>query len=187
MSSVPSYLSPAVSERVSGFAPIAAPDARVLILGSLPSRLSLQKQEYYGNPQNAFWRLMGELVGAGPELPYADRADILRQCGIAVWDVLYSAARSGSLDATIESAGARANDFPTFYKEHPDLVLVCFNGRKAAELYERLVVRQGISTIEAIEMKTMPSTSPAHASMTYAGKLRHWSAIRRAGNNNRRS
>ncbi len=179
-------MSPAASERVSGFAPIAAPDARVLILGSLPSRLSLQKQEYYGNPRNAFWSVMGELLGAGPELPYATRTETLRRCGVAVWDVLRSAARSGSMDATIESERAKANDFQTFYKEHPDLELVCFNGRKAAELYERLVARRGIGTILAIEMKTMPSTSPAHASMTYAEKLRHWSAIRRAGNKNRR-
>ena len=73
-----------------GFPPIAAADAGVLILGSLPSQLSLQKQEYYGNPQNAFWRVMGELFDAGPELPYAERADRLVRSGIAVWDVLRS-------------------------------------------------------------------------------------------------
>lgn len=170
-------MSPAASERITGFEPIAAPDARVLILGSLPSKLSVQKQEYYGNPRNAFWRVMGELVGAEPDLPYAARTNILRQRGVAVWDVLRSAPRNGSLDAAIDLKGAKANNFRTFYKEHPDLRLVCFNGRKAAELYERLVVRRGIGTIEDIDMKTMPSTSPAHASMTIAEKVRHWSVI----------
>lgn len=172
-------MSAAAPEPVTGLPPLAAPDARVLILGSLPSRLSLQKQEYYGNPQNAFWPLMGKLLDAGPALPYAQRADRLRRQGIALWDVLRLAARRGSLDAAIELESAIPNDFAAFYDRHPALELVCFNGRKAAELYERLVARQGIGTIDAIETLTMPSTSPAHASMRFDDKCRHWSVIRR--------
>ncbi len=172
-------MSPAASELIRGFAPLAAPDARVLILGSLPSRLSVQKKEYYGNPRNAFWRVMGELMDAGPDKPYAMRAEILQRHGVAVWDVLRTAARRGSMDAAIAMHSATANDFRGFYAEHAKLELICFNGRKAAELYKRLVAPQGISTIGAIEMKTMPSTSPAYASMTFAEKLDQWSVMRR--------
>ncbi len=172
---------------VSGFAPIATANARVLILGSLPSRQSVEKQEYYGNPQNKFWQLMGELFGAGPEIPYASRADKLSDCGVAVWDVLRSAVRSGSMDAAIDFNSATPNDFSTFYAQHPKLELLCFNGKKAAELYERLVVGRGISTIAGVEVRTMPSTSPAYASMKYREKLRRWSIIREPGINSRRS
>ena len=173
-------MSPAASELITGFAPIAAADARVLILGSLPSRLSVQKQEYYGNPQNAFWRVMGELIDAGPDKAYAMRAETLKSRGVAVWDVLQSAARRGSMDAAIDADSATANDFRDFYRKHPQLELVCFNGKKAAELYERLVVPQGIGTIGKVQRITMPSTSPAYASMTFAEKVGHWSIIRRS-------
>lgn len=176
-------MSRVASETSVGFDPIAAKDARVLVLGSLPSKLSLEKRQYYGNPQNAFWRIMGELVGAGPDIAYELRAERLRQRGIAVWDVLRSAARPGSMDASIDLASATANDFATFYRRHPGLVLVCFNGKKAAHLYERLVAVPGTGTIAAtgnFEMKTLPSTSPAYAAMSYAEKLGHWSVVRQA-------
>jgi hypoxanthine-DNA glycosylase len=180
-------MSPAASDRSHGFAPIAAADARVLILGSLPSQQSLQKREYYGNPQNAFWRVMGELFDAGPEIPYRERADILKRHGIAVWDVLQSSVRPGSMDAAIDLKSATPNDFRMFYDDHPKLELLCFNGKKAAELYERLVAPQGIGTINNIEFRTMPSTSPAYASMKLDKKVRHWSVVRRPGDRQRRS
>ena len=174
-------------DRVHGFAPIAAADARVLILGSLPSLQSLQRQEYYGNPQNVFWRVMGELCDAGPEIPYRQRADKLKRCGIAVWDVLQSSVRPGSMDAAIDQKSATPNDFRLFYDEHPGLELLCFNGKKAAELYERLVAPQGIGTISNIDFRTMPSTSPAYASMKFDEKVRLWSVIRQPGDDHRRS
>jgi hypoxanthine-DNA glycosylase len=166
-----------VNSIATGFPPIAAADASILILGSLPSQLSLQKQEYYGNPQNAFWRVMGELFDAGPELPYAERSDRLVRSGIAVWDVLRSSVRPGSMDADIVQTTAIPNDFQAFFHDHPQLRLLCFNGKKSAQLYARLVAAEGIGNIERLEYKTMPSTSPAYAAMRYAGKVRQWSAI----------
>ena len=151
----------------------------MLILGSLPSQQSLQKREYYGNPQNAFWRVMGELFNAGPEIPYRDRAAKLKHWRIAVWDVLQSSVRPGSMDSAIDLKSATANDFQSFYDEHPKLELLCFNGKKAAELYQRLVASQGIGTINNMEFRTMPSTSPAYASMKLDEKVRYWSVIRR--------
>jgi hypoxanthine-DNA glycosylase len=174
-----------VTDISTGFDPIASPDAKVLILGSLPSQLSLQKQEYYGNPQNAFWRVMGELFDAGPDISYEDRAESLRRCGIAVWDVLRSSARPGSMDAAIDLTTATPNDFRTFFENHPMLELLCFNGKKAAELFRRLVVPQEISSIDNIEFRTLPSTSPAYASMKLDEKVRLWSAVLRPGGGNR--
>ncbi len=184
-------MSPAASKSIhmtdisSGFEPIASTDATVLILGSLPSQLSLRKREYYGNPQNAFWQVMGELFDAGPEIPYVKRTEKLRCHGIAVWDVLQSSVRPGSMDAAIDLTTAIPNDFQAFFEEHPMLELLCFNGKKAAELYRRLVAPQGISTLDKFEYRTMPSTSPAYASMNLDEKVRHWSAVRRPGGSNR--
>jgi len=106
---------------------------------------------------------------------------------IAVWDVLRSSVRPGSMDAAIDLSTATPNDFQSFYDAHPGLELLCFNGRKAAELYERFVAPHGIATIDNIEIRTMPSTSPAYASMKFAEKVRHWSVIRLSGGGDRRS
>ena len=163
----------------TGFEPIAAPDARVLILGSLPSVLSLEKREYYGNPQNAFWRIMGELFAAGPELDYARRTERLKQCGVALWDVLHASMRPGSMDADIRIASAVPNDFPTFFGAHPNLELVCFNGKKAGELYDRLVLPRLDGTICDPQYETLPSTSPAHAAMSFEQKVHRWLCIRK--------
>lgn len=159
----------------------------MLILGSLPSQLSLEKQQYYGNPHNAFWRLMGDLFDAGPDYAYAERASRLTDCGVAVWDVLLSSVRPGSMDADIDQTTARPNDFRSFFDLHPNLGLLCFNGQTAAKLYQQLVVAEGIGHIDGPEFTTMPSTSPAYAAMNYAGKLRRWSAIRGFAGKNRRS
>ena len=93
----------------TGFPPIVDPDATVLILGSLPSRKSLEASEYYAHPQNAFWRIMGEFFGAGPDVPYAKRTVLLKRNNIAVWDVLASSDRPGSMDSDIDIATARPN------------------------------------------------------------------------------
>ena len=160
-----------------GFPPIADAHARILILGSLPGQVSLQRQQYYAQPHNAFWKIMGRLFGAGPELPYAERARRLVRNGIALWDVCAAAERPGSLDAAIVHASVVPNDLAAFLVSHPDVGLVCFNGGKAAELYWRLV-RPGLpATLRAIRYETLPSTSPAHAAMPFDEKLARWAAV----------
>src|SRR5262245_18742333 len=133
-----------MTRRSRGFPPIEAPDARVLILGSLPGQASLAARQYYAQPRNAFWRIMGELCGAGLDLPYDERADRLRQGGIALWDVCRAASRPGSLDASIDPASIVANDFGRFFESHPRIVAVYANGATAHRLYERLV-RPGLA------------------------------------------
>lgn len=159
-----------------GFPPIADAHARVLILGSLPGQVSLQRQQYYAQPQNAFWKIMGRLFGAGPDLPYEKRAQRLRQNGIALWDVCAAAERPGSLDAAIVHASVVPNDFAAFIETHPDIGLICFNGGKAAELYRRLVLPDLPTAARAVRTVTLPSTSPAHAAMPFEDKLTRWAA-----------
>ena len=175
-------MSPAAYKRQSmdvtaGFPPILGSEARVLILGTLPSQQSLKKRQYYGHPQNAFWRIMGELFGAGRELSYEQRTRILVSNGIAVWDVLASGTRPGSMDAAIVEKSVVANDFATLRVQHPELRLVCFNGKAAARLFERSVGNDVRESFEAVRFVTMPSTSPAYAAMSYEAKLVRWADV----------
>jgi hypoxanthine-DNA glycosylase len=159
------------------FPPIADAHAQILILGSLPGQVSLQRRQYYAQPQNAFWKIMGRLFDAGPDLPYAERAQRLVQNGIALWDVCASAQRPGSLDAAIVHASVVPNELAAFIESHPDIGLICFNGGKAAELYRRLVLPGLPATMRAIHTETLPSTSPAHAAMPFEEKLARWAAV----------
>jgi double-stranded uracil-DNA glycosylase len=162
------------------FAAVDDARARVLVLGSLPGRVSLEKRQYYALPQNAFWRIMGELFGFDPGAPYAHRLARLRARGVALWDVCHSARRAGSLDSAIEHASVRANDFAAFFRSHPQVGSVFFNGAKAAMLYQRLVWPALPRDLQLLRRVILPSTSPAHASLAYAAKLARWAAVREA-------
>jgi len=156
-------------------APIASAGADTLILGSLPGRRSLQMQEYYAHPQNAFWKLIAAIFGAESSLPYTRRIQILTANGIALWDVLAAAERPGSLDSSIVAASVQVNDFASFYRVHPHIRRVLFNGRKAEDLYRRFALPALPDQFGQMFYVSMPSTSPAHAGMTFAEKLERWS------------
>jgi hypoxanthine-DNA glycosylase len=160
-----------------GFPPIADAHARVLILGSLPGQVSLRHQQYYAQPQNAFWKIMGRLFGAGPELSYEERAQRLIEQGIALWDVCAAAQRPGSLDAAIVHSSVVPNDLAAFIEAHPGVGLICFNGGKAADLYRRLVLPGLPARLRSIRTEALPSTSPAHAAMPFEEKLTRWAAV----------
>lgn len=159
-----------------GFPPIADERARVLVLGSLPGRKSLEMQEYYAQPYNAFWRIMGELMGAGPDLPYRERLTLLRVRGLAVWDVLAAGEREGSLDSAIVPASIVVNDFNTFFARHGKIELICFNGNTAANLFRRKVHPKLAPQWVSIERRVLPSTSPAYAALRFGDKLERWAA-----------
>lgn len=161
------------SEPSRGFPPIARIDARVLILGSLPGRASLQAREYYAHPRNAFWMIMREIAGATGG--YASRCRALQQRRIAVWDVLSHSVRPGSLDSDIDMKSAVPNDFEGFFTAHRDVRLVAFNGKKAQQLFTRYV-RPSQADGDMV-FALLPSTSPAHASLTPAAKLETWRGI----------
>jgi len=160
-----------------GFECVARADARVLILGTLPGKVSLERGEYYAQPRNTFWRIMGELAGASPNLPYKDRLRMLKENGIALWDVCAAGRRYGSLDTAIRLASVEANDFSGFLRAHNGIGLICFNGKKAKEIYDRKVLQKRPSLFERIRYEVLPSTSPAHAAMSYEQKLTRWRIV----------
>ena len=122
-----------------GLPPILGEDAQTLILGNMLSVMSVASQQYYGNPRNAFWRITGELFGFAADDPYDARTAALRSHGIAVWDVLKSCRRVGSLDSAVEPDSMVPNDFARFFASHPTIERMLFNGAAAESNYRRLV------------------------------------------------
>ena len=156
----------------TGFKAVSCKDARVLLLGTLPSAESLKLQQYYARKQNSFWKIMGELVGASPDLPYEDRLKRLVQSKIALWDVCAAAVRKGSLDSHIRLPVP--NDFVSFFRTHKDMELMCFNGQPASRLFLRYVAPDMTENVLSLPRVILPSTSPAHAGMHYEEKLSRW-------------
>ena len=156
-----------------GFPAIARADARILVLGSLPSQRSIVEQQYYAHPQNAFWPIMRELFGI--QGSYEERCAQLCEQRIALWDVLRSSLRPGSMDADIDTNSAKANDLAAFFAAHEQLRLVAFNGKKAEQLFHRFVDTAASGNL--IELRGLPSTSPAYAAMTFSGKVAAWRQV----------
>lgn len=163
-------------EILRSFAPVVTPASRVLVLGTMPGVLSLAKQEYYGFPHNAFWRIMATLTGT-PQVPeaYERRLEMLRTAGIALWDVCHSCRRKGSLDSNI--LDEVPNDIAGLLDSHPSIRAVVFNGGPAHRLFKKHI---GLPVIgEGREVLVMPSTSPANASYSYERKLAAWSELKK--------
>lgn len=161
--------------RLQGLPPLAARKARVLILGSMPGAASLQAQQYYAHPHNLFWPFMQELLGIDRTLPYARRTRLLTARGVAVWDVIASCERRGSLDADIRDE--TVNDFPAFLAAHPRLEAIFLNGRKAEATFRRHALPLLGERLAGREPVALPSTSPANASVDRHRKLAAWRRI----------
>ncbi len=158
-------------DRSTAFAPVGDTRARVLILGSLPGAASLAAREYYAHPRNAFWRLVGTVIGTDlAALPYGARLARLVDARIALGDVIASAARKGSLDAAIRDATHA--DLAALVAGFPELRAVGFNGRTAAKHG-----RASLRAATGLDFVDLPSSSPAHAAMPFAAKLRRWSVL----------
>lgn len=157
---------------IRGLPPVTGPEPRVLILGSFPSVLSLARSEYYGNPRNRFWAVMGELFGIPATLAYPVRCRQLTQNGVALWDVAASCSRPGSADARIRDVVP--NDIAGFMRQHPSVRLIALNGTAAGQLYCRFTAVPGLPFV------VLPSTSPANAAVSFEEKVRAWTAVKKS-------
>lgn len=126
-------------EKKIGLAPVIGDDARILILGSLPGDESLRKQEYYGNPKNMFWKVIGNVLEEQVPFSYPEKVAYLEKHGIALWDVLKSAQREGSLDSNIQNE--EFNDHEGFLLEHPSISVIALNGGKAEKSFSKYLRR----------------------------------------------
>lgn len=152
------------------FSPISAPDANLLILGTMPGTRSLELNQYYGHSQNNFWKFIFSVLQAEPSLDYEAKKAILIRHKIALWDVLQFCDRIGSLDSAIKNE--IANDFESFLKDHPHIKTILFNGQKAAAFFKKYVHPE-----KTYELITLPSSSPANASKSFESKLEEWKII----------
>lgn len=156
-----------MTELLHGLHPLVGEAPRVLVLGNMPSVMSLSSGQYYGNPRNAFWRITGTLFGFDADAAYVDRVTALCAHRVSVWDVLRSCRRAGSLDSAIERNSMVPNDFSAFFAAHPTLERVVFNGAAAETNFRRLVGTPPLPSLR------VPSTSPAQT-MRYPEKLEAW-------------
>jgi len=157
---------------IFSFDPVVDRSAHALILGSMPGVVSLRAHQYYAHPRNAFWPIMAEILGFTASTPYDARLEVLKTSGIALWDVLQACVRTGSLDSAIEKGSRVPNDFVSFFKRHPGITLICFNGGEAEKSYTRYVLPH--LNISGVRCLRLPSTSPAHASLSFQQKLTAW-------------
>ncbi len=162
-------------DRIHAFPPVARRDAHTLILGSMPGQASLAAGRYYAHPRNAFWPVLCRLLELEPDATYGQRTRALRTAGIALWDVIASCERRGSLDADIRHGTLVPNDFVTFFATHRRITRVFFNGATAERLFRRRVLPE-LDDFEATLVR-LPSTSPAHAGMTLARKQAAWRVV----------
>lgn len=156
-----------MDERIAGFAPVAAPDARVLILGTMPSVESLRQSFYYAHPRNAFWPMLARILSEPEPVSVEEKKALLLHHRIALWDVAQSCVRPGSLDSAIRDA--LPNDVPGLLKRCPEIKVILFNGATAQNLYQKLIgdVPAGLRSVR------MPSTSPAYT-LKFEAKRAAW-------------
>ena len=160
---------------ITGFPAIEDQQASVLILGSMPSQLSLQHQAYYAHPRNAFWPIMFALFNHNKSITdYQDRKQLLLAHKVAVWDVLQSCNRSGSLDSAIKMESVKVNNFEQFLSTHPSIQHIFFNGAKAENIYSKFVLAQVRQQFHFLRYTRLPSTSPAYASLNLLQKTKIW-------------
>lgn len=151
---------------LTGLAPVIDRDTRILVLGSFPGAASLAARQYYAHPRNHLWPILAALTGEPLHLlAYEERLERLLAHRIGLWDVLGACVRQGSLDTAIRQPAA--NDFARLRELCPQLHTVGFNGQAAGKFAPQFDV-QGYRSV------VLPSTSPAHAAMSFEQKLACW-------------
>ena len=157
---------------IYSFAPIENSRSKVLILGTMPGKESLWINAYYAHPQNAFWKIIFNLLDLPFSTDYQVKKGVLLQNGIALWDVLRTCERSSSLDNDIKME--RPNDLHTFLSSHTDISKIFFNGKSAARYFSKYF--RDIT----LPNEVLPSTSPAHT-IKWEQKQAAWQVIKAIG------
>ena len=155
----------------NSFLPIIDKNPKILILGTLPSKRSLEVQQYYGHPQNIFWTILFSLFSKEFSSNYDKRKILAKENNVAIWDVCYSAVRKGSLDSAINDE--KPNKIDELIIKNSSIRSIAFNGQKAVKLYKKHFPK-----FDNINYLTLLSTSPANAKFSFEEKLKDWSKIK---------
>ncbi len=163
---------------LQGLPPAVREDARVLVLGSMPSEASLRVGQYYAHPRNRFWPLMAALYGVDASAPYPQRIAALNAAGVGLWDVIGQCVRPGSLDSAIERGSEVANPIAALCARLPRLRAIGLNGGKAAQAFARYVAPDIETALGARPIVFgLPSTSPANASYALPQLQAEWAPL----------
>ncbi|WP_010307504.1 DNA-deoxyinosine glycosylase [Kurthia senegalensis] len=154
--------------------PVVNRQTKVMVVGSMPGKQSLEKQQYYGNPRNHFWRIIGELFEEPVPNQYDERLAWLLEHQIGLWDSIATCEREGSLDANIHNE--IPNDFHLFFETYPQIEAIVFNGGKAFDVFKKKI---GLETLENRAYYKMPSTSPIPGKnvKSFEEKVQSWSTL----------
>ncbi len=158
-------------EKIDAFPPVLEETSKVLILGSMPGVKSLGKQQYYGNPQNQFWHLIGNVFHEKVPEEYEEKLQMLKKYEIALWDVIKHCRRKGSLDSDIREE--EVNDLGDLLQNHGSIEKVFFNGGKAFQLFKKHFGFQRFPQ----EFIKLPSSSAANT-QGLKEKLKEWEKIK---------
>ena len=156
--------------------PVVDEQTKVLIVGSMPGVQSLEKQQYYGNPRNHFWGIIGDITGTNVPEQYEERLALVKKHRIGLWDVIRECERAGSLDSNIKNE--IPNDFVTLFQQYPQIEAIFFNGTKAYDVFKK---KLGFELLAEREYYKMPSTSPVPGRniKTFEEKVEVWSALKK--------
>ncbi|WP_284462535.1 DNA-deoxyinosine glycosylase [Chryseobacterium sp.] len=158
-----------MQNRISSFPPHIDDQSEILILGSIPGVKSLEKQQYYAHPQNKFWKIILELLNEEFTEDYSKRLEVLKKHHIALWDVIYSCERKGSLDSEIKNE--EANQIGELLDEHPNVKAIFSNGGKSYKNLQKLLGKD-----YRLPVFLLPSTSPLHT-ISFERKFEEWKKI----------
>ena len=157
-------------QKISSFQPIINSESKILILGSIPGIKSIEMQQYYAHPQNKFWKIISEIFNEEFSLNYQERIKILQKHHIALWDVIDTCERKGSLDSEIRNE--EANKIGDLLQDFPNVKAIFCNGQKSYKNLQKILGKDFY-----LPIFVLPSTSPANASMKYEEKLFSWKII----------
>lgn len=156
--------------RISSFAPIVSEDSKILILGSVPGAKSLEMQEYYAHPQNQFWKIIFHLFNENLPSDYVEKLEFLKRKNIALWDVIDTCERKGSLDSEIRNE--EANDIQQLLQNYPSIKAIFCNGQKSFKNLQKIMGKES-----EIPIFVLPSTSPLHT-ISFEKKIKEWEILK---------
>ena len=159
-----------MQNRIFSFPPIIDNNSKIIILGSIPGVKSLEKQQYYGHPQNKFWKIIFELFSEEFTENYEERIQILKKYHIALWDVIDSCERKGSLDSEIKNE--EANQIAELLEKHQNIQMIFCNGGKSYKNLQKILGKN-----YKIPVFLLPSTSPLHT-VSFEKKFEEWKIIK---------
>ncbi|AUJ25644.1 MULTISPECIES: DNA-deoxyinosine glycosylase [Virgibacillus] len=161
-------------EKLSSFQPVLPKDPKVLILGSMPGKQSLQRQEYYGNPRNQFWDILLTILQEPKVIDYTQKLQVCKKHCLALWDTVGTCYRAGSLDANIKDE--TPNDIPSLLHKYPSIKLIACNGGKSYQLLNKYFKQEHLAQVDVVKL---PSTSPIPGKYTkrFVDKVEAWKVI----------